>query len=965
MSRIHYDDDVSALTGGDSINKERLLSDNDIVLLNNNRTTVIQPSSLMEGNNNIDESMRFRFDSDLIPIYGRETELAQLEESFAKTKKSTLDRQLVLLEGNAGVGKSSLAYQLRRTVAKQGGFFLAGKFEQPSSGGSGCGGSPTNRNSNGNRHQAGEEPYAAVTMACRELCYSLLTHRQNSRSDDDGHSTTSQSSSTEPGMHSTNVHHKIINKNWNFTFEDVQTKLKTELEPNVVQVLTTVFPDLTQILESNFLDDDDKNYVGYDEAKQQFKYAIRRLLRVISSFGPMVLFLDDVQWADAASLDFLKNLMTDCKVVPSSPPPTNAEQHQQQRLPGAKATMDSIHRGDGDSKSRPSDNGIMVLAAYRTDDVPDNHPLRKTLREIKKEVMMNNDESDSADVYSVKISKVKLENLEIRQVNELLTDVLKGTTNDETLPLAECIHHKTNGNALYVVQFLETLSSGGHTETPLIRFSKETSNWEWDVEEIRVSQSATKNVVQMIQQKLKRQPVGFRRLLPVVALLGASFEYDILDCVVQHFNTLFQRKPDSAKEALSTNAFVVVAEKEGVLVVNRRKKAVRFGHDKIREAAINLVEKRELSTLGIQLGRLFMQSFTKEEQERNIFIIVSLLTVDPASPMSDENQIYLAELNLKAGTKSLRSTAVDSAVVYLGRSVALLKDDHWSTHYDLCLESYSIAAEAYFANGEFEKARGVCKEIHSQIGISPKDRQRADLVTINMLGGQGNTFLAQEECIRQLAERGCTFPRRGQALHIMGGILKVEMTVKSIEKQVRNLPIMTDPSMKFVMRLLDRLATYAYQNKSDLFVLVVLKSLQYTLKHGVCDYTPPVFCLVGVLLGGVLGDHNNNVKFGEMALAQYRKTPKLPKTANARTVFLANGFNVHLHHSSTDMRQSFFDGYKEGMAMGDIESACWMILSYLELCFHTGMPLHPLERDMYLYTKQMSSLNQEKIYIPK
>lgn len=902
------DDDVSALTGDsanlkDASNLFSLRDNGSDQFQEKSMHSIIQPSDEEDG-----QSQRLEFDPDRTPIYGREAELAQLEASFVKTK--SIDRQLVLLEGTAGAGKSSLAYQLRRTVAQQGGFFLGGKYEQSSS---------TAAN-----YQSGDEPYAAVTMACRELCCALLAHRASSQSD--------ENSSFGAGCS------QAIN--WNFTFEDVQTKLHAELESSVIQALTTVFPDLTQILGGNFLADSTDNHIDYNEAKEQFKYAIRRFLRIISTFGQMVLFLDDVQWADTASLELLKDLITDCKVASSD---------SKQTSPSAEFKEDSDGR---------LDKGIMVLASYRTDEVPEEHPLRSTLLEIEKEVLGDG----LTTSYSVDISKVTVQNLQVHQVNELLKDVLKGSTLEETLPLAECIHHKTEGNALYVTQFLMSLSSEC-LETPLITFNGETSKWQWDVEEIRVSQSATQNVVHMIQQKLQRLPEGFRQLLPVVALLGASFEYDTLDRVIRHFNRLFQCKSSSAECGdLSTRAFVAMAEREGVLMMDRRKKGVRFGHDKIQEAALELVEGRELSKLGIQLGRLFMESFTEEEQERNIFIIVNLLTVDPTSVMTDENRIFLVALNLKAGVRSLRSTAVASATGYMECAIALLPDCPWNEHYDLCLELHSTAAQAHFSNGEFEKAKGCCNEIYAQFGMPSKDRQRADLVTINIFGAQGQSLLAQEECIRQLAELGCKFPKHGQALYIMGGIMKVEMTVKSLERQIQNLPMMTDSSKQWIMRLLDRLATYTYQTKSDLFVLVVLRSLQYTLKYGICDYTPPVFCTVGILLGGVLGDHNANNRFGEIAIQQYRKLPTLPKTAYARTVFLASTFNMPLHHHN--LRKSFFEGYKDGMALGDLESALWMIVCYVEASLHAGMTLGPLEKNMSTYTKQIAGLNHGKIGIP-
>lgn len=754
-------------------------------------------------------------------IYGRAQEMAVLENALAKT--ATIDRQLILLEGTAGAGKSSLAHQLRHTVQTQGGFFLGGKYDQSTSQST----TVTPDSSGVSGYSSGgliDEPYAAVTMACRDLCDALLAHKEDEilkqQQQNESHTEIGNHSSANLSGNSQGISNSSSLVSFPFTFEEFQTKLHAELEPAVLQVLTTVFPDLTQILGGNFLSDDLSSKgsdIGYNEAQQQFKYAIRRLLRVLCSFGRVVLFLDDCQWADAASLDLLKNLITDCRVNPlikeekKEPPTVLVESKNADATPGsdAKETDEKVKEpGLVDSDTAEVENGLLVLVAYRSDEVYERHPLLRAIEEIKTET--TKDESVS---LSVELSEVTVKHLGMEQVNELLFDILAADSLQETLSLAECIHRKTDGNILYVIQFLKTLSSE-FQEKPLLKYNSRKSKWEWDVDEIRLQESATQNVVQMIQQKLENLQEGVRLLLPVVGLLGASFDYPVFERVLGHFNKIFMLDsvPSTGDEAaqeisraLLPEEFLAVCDEEGVLIFDSTTQQIRWDHDKIQEAAIDLVSAHELSKLRIRLGRLLMESFGKDDQDKNVFILINLLDgINYEIPSSDSNRLFLAELNWKAGSKAFRANAYTSAAVYLDRGIMLLPEGHWCDHYNLSLDLFSTAAEAHFCTGELAKANNRCEEVRAQMGSPKLDLQRANIVTLDVMNAKGQSLLAQDECIRMLSELGCTFPKRGQGLRTIGGLLKMGMTVKSLEEKIAILPVMNDPTKEWVMRLLDR-----------------------------------------------------------------------------------------------------------------------------------------------------------------
>ncbi|CAB9496829.1 Transcriptional regulator [Seminavis robusta] len=902
-------------------------------------------------------------------LYGRDAQVQKLRDAFQNTR-NTRSRQLVEISGVSGSGKSALAYQLRKLVRQKGGFFLSGKYEQQNQ----CCTSITGT-SRGTVHSYNSnavEPYAAFTMACRELCDALLAHKENPMHQGD---------------------------KWQFSFQDVQAKLQQELDTETLQVLTTVFPDLLQIVGGSYLPADttapkqdhpsshhesnshvnnstrsvmstatatqNDSYsvsMGYNEAKNRFNFAIRKLLHIIASFGRVCLFLDDCHWADAASLDLIQNIVTE--------PNTNTANHA-----GTGCGNEYIQ------------NGVLILVSYRTEQVTEEHPLKQTLMVIQEHCK----NSKNPNSFTIITQQLQVQNLDRNQVNELLADVLSAnnssTQQQETMPLADCIHRKTEGNPLYVIQLLKSLASKQLTDTPLLTFNLEKLQWEWDLEQIEVRERASENVVEMIGAKLQNLPDGIRRLLPVVACLGASFEVSILERVVPHFNQLLSNntgRRNRSRSNVTTNTemptpdenentddstvppdvFLKRCVAEGILYKQNDK--IKWEHDKIQEAAYALLEERELVDRRLQLGRFLMAEYGQADLDRYVFILAGLLDCDTDHlPVGEDNRLILADLNWKAGVKAMKSAAYVSAVMYLDRGMRLLPtNDPWHCHYELSLELYSSAAQAHFCVGDLDKARICCEHVcWAMPGRPILDKQRAYNVWMETINAQGHTEEAMEKCIEVLAQLGLKFPKYGWTMHIMASMLKTELSVQTLEKRILELPVMTDPSRKWAMQLLDMLSTYSYQCQSSMFPLVILKSFQYTIKHGICDYTPPMLCTTGMLMAAVFSDLQGCSKFGKAALALYDRD-EISQSTKSRTLFIAAGFTLHWRTPPSHIRLYFLEGYKVGMACGDAVNALWSIFCYLESGFHMGVPLGILEKDCLAYVQQMVDLKQDKISLP-
>src|SRR3954462_5920745 len=332
----------------------------------------------------------------LIPekLYGRDGEIATLLSCFDRIIKTGVP-ELVLVSGYSGIGKSSVVDELHKVLVQPRGLFASGKFDQ----------------------YKRDIPYATLVQAFQSLVRPLL-----SKSD------------TELAS----WRHALL-----------------EALGSNGRLIIDLIPELKLIIG----DQPPVPELPPQQAQSRFQVAFRRF---ISAFArpaqPLALFLDDLQWLDAATLDLLEDLLT---------------------------RSDLRH--------------LMLIGAYRENEVDAAHPLRRKLDAIKK--------------AGAKVEQITLAPLASEHITHLIADALRCEPTAVT-PLAQLIHHKTAGNPFFVVQFLYALAEGG-----LVRFDHDARCWCWDLDRIQ-AKGHTENVVDLMVGRLTRLPADTRNTLQQLACLG-------------------------------------------------------------------------------------------------------------------------------------------------------------------------------------------------------------------------------------------------------------------------------------------------------------------------------------------------------------------------------------------------------------------------------------------------------------
>lgn len=335
-------------------------------------------------------------------LYGREKQLEELYACFERVVM-TGKAEVAMVSGYSGIGKSSLVLAMHKPIVRERGFFLSGKFDQ---------------------HKR-NIPYVTIAQAFRDIIRQILTERSSQ-------------------------------------VEQWRKRITTALGPNG-QLIIDIIPQLEELIGKQ----PPVPELPITNAQNRFNAVFHSFLNAFCSREhPLVLFLDDLQYADFASLKLLGHVM--------------------------------MH---SDTKH------FLLLGAYRDNEVSASHPAVMTLEEINK--------------AGVPFVNLVLKPLEVEHLSNMVSDTLHcGLERAESL--ARLLHKKTGGNPFFANQFLAEL----HHEN-LVSFDVDNSSWEWNTAEIEAKEF-TDDVVELMAGKLRRLPGETQAALQLAACIGSEFDVEML-----------------------------------------------------------------------------------------------------------------------------------------------------------------------------------------------------------------------------------------------------------------------------------------------------------------------------------------------------------------------------------------------------------------------------------------------------
>ena len=512
----------------------------------------------------------------------------------------------------------------------------------------------------------------------------------------------------------------------------------------------------------------------------RFNYVFENFINTFAAEDhPLVIFLDDLQWADAASLQVIEMFIT------------------------VKAEY------------------LYLIGAYRDNEVDPVHPLMRTIEAIEKS--------------GAEVETIQLQFLMETHVNQLLSETFSCDPERST-PLAGLCFAKTRGNPFFLNQFIHSLY-----QDSLIFFNSDEGIWHWDETKIKKTE-ITDNVVDLMVGNIQKLSGNTGPLLSLAACIGNRFDLNALSVVygkpvqetADDLLTALQEElvlpVDESYKYISSPLQSLASNT--ISDPDHQSPVYRFLHDRVQQAAYSLIEEKKKPEVHLKIGREMLKRISEEALEENIFTIVDQLNLGVELIADEKEKEKLAQLNLLAGKKAKLSAAYGPAFEYLKSGIRMLQENCWKVQYDLTLSLHEEVAEATFLRGDYEKM-GDLVEIVLQHAKTLLNKIKVYDIKIKAFTAQHKLLDAVKTGLHVLKLLGISFPQKPTMFNVVVAYLRTKFALVGKKPEfLINLPEMTDPYKLAVMRIGTSMIASLYFVATDLCALLAFLGINLSAKYG-------------------------------------------------------------------------------------------------------------------------------------
>ncbi|HSB71082.1 MAG TPA: sigma 54-interacting transcriptional regulator [Candidatus Methylomirabilis sp.] len=713
---------------------------------------------------------------------------------------------MMLVSGYPGIGKTSLIQELYKPIVRQRGYFIAGKFDQ------------IVRNI----------PHGALIQAFRALIRHLLTES-----------------------------------------EDRLALWRSRLGDGLGTsggVLAEVIPEIELILGRQ----PPPPPLGPTEAQNRFQFVFQKFVRALARpEHPLVVFLDDLQWADTATLGLLQPLLTN-----------------------------------------PEVRFLFVIGAFRDSEGEAGHALARSLALL---------EAGGVLVHRIVLGPLRLQDLTL-----LVGDTLHGEP-ATVEPLAALVQRKTDGNPFFVLQFLKMLRQEG-----LVAFDHAEGRWTFRLEDVAAA-AMTDNVIDLMTHKIQRLSGKTQHALTLAACIGNPFDPETLAIVSQQpYEAVADDLAEALEEGLILPAGGPYdpAASAGAGPTEAAP-TYTFLHDRVQQAAYALIPDDRKQLVHLTVGRLLRERWDPATAEGRLFDVVHHLNLGSGLVTEEGERLALARLNLQAGRKAKSSTAFQAALGYFATGIGLLTADHWGSEYAVMFSLHLEAAECLYLCGRFDEAEGAFDALLPK-ARTRLDRARIHSLKILQYEHTSRYADAIRTGREGLALFGLTFPDRAEerqaALEAELHAIQTLLRDRPIDALI-DLPIMQDPEIRAVMQLLSNLHTSCFlSGNKPLTLLNNAAMVRLSLSHGNMEESAYAYALhAAMLVGPIREDHRSAYEYGTLAMRLNERLPNPALRAKVLMMFAwaINLWRMPLETSFPVTREAFRLGHETGLFV----DAAWALFN--------------------------------------
>mmetsp|Transcript_6116 Transcript_6116/g.14398 ORF Transcript_6116/g.14398 Transcript_6116/m.14398 type:complete len:1158 (+) Transcript_6116:126-3599(+) len=749
------------------------------------------------------------------------------EDGSSPASKAAIRRkELVLLGGQSGVGKSSIAKDLKLFMEReQVGYFVEGKFDM----------------------NTRDEPYSGVCDAfgiiCRHIC--SRSHRP---------------------LSVTNVRHSL----------EQELGEESSLLCHLVPELKLIMYDQQQASPMDAAAAD-LDVEELENGLDRLRYAFRILTRALSAeFAPLVLFLDDLQWADVSSLQVLDFVISDTQ----------------------------------------NPNPIMIIGCYRSDEVDENSLLYNKIQSLR----------DKSSRFAFVMTEITIAPFAASDVEKIITMAIGSlTSSDAMLKLSQVCVKRTLGNPFFVLEFLKMLQNEG-----LIAYNESSKQWAWDLERIEDATMSTANVVVLLQERMRKLSGQVQAFLQYAAHLGSSFSEETIKIIWQTYG---RRVTEGEIEALPKLLQLVV---DGNYLEKLDATHYRWVHDKVQEAALYLAGTlREAHHLDI--GTSLYYCLEAKQLEEDLFNVVDLINKGNIKKRPEFASVNLRAAEKARGISAFSAAAKYAAHgIELLKDTRWSQNRPLTLRlYTIGAEMEralgNVAAAEQYSTEVLSRL-----ELDTMETLPLKLARASTLSTVELKFDEAVAYCL--DVLRELGCRLFVSRKLLKTQAILTLFRTIRRVKKLPMDYFDKVKKMEDEKQKGIATLVSRMLISAYLSGDIMLsVLGTCKLVEISLDHGINEFSAKSLTTLGTATIVVQQDFKAATKFNEMALGLVRKHRRM---RNGETMFNIYTYGHIWVKPVNRCLPAVWDAYQFSTRSGDSEFASWNLLVHQILIpFYFGKPL--------------------------
>ncbi|MBK9503561.1 MAG: AAA family ATPase [Leptospiraceae bacterium] len=746
-------------------------------------------------------------------LYGRESEILELFLQFKKVE-STGKSKITLISGYSGVGKSSLIQEIYKPITASHGYFLSGKFEQ------------FNRNI----------PFSAIIQIFTKIIQNLLGESNES-------------------------------------IEVWKRKILTALEANG-KIITDIIPDLEYVIGKQ----PDYQELTGQENLNRFFIVFKKFINVFTAKEhPIAIFIDDMQWADSASLNLLSNILKDSNM-----------------------------------------RYFYIMLAYRYNELNSTHPFSQMLINLKEE--------------SIQIEEIHLQALKIDSVTTMLSDTLHLPTNRVNL-LATILFQKTYGNPFFLVELLKMLYANKN-----IYYDENKKIWKWNIEEIKKLQISD-NVIELLIHKIQTLPKDAQYLLKLASCVGNIFDLETLAIISNRKpNEILSILKVAIEEELIK---IIQNNHQILFNVNDENKDIigisfQFQHDKVEQACFEKIDIPERNRIRFTIGNLLLDADLLSENDDRLFEIIGYLNSGYHLITKEAEKCNLLELNLRASRKAKSSAAYNASLEFLSIAISLFSEKYWIEKYSLAFTLFFEYSETIYLTGNLDLSiETILATIPKCINDIDKGKFYNLLLIIYSI--QGNFKASYEIMIKSLSMFGIEIEGKDSNELFLNEVEKIKQKMGNRSySDLIHLPLNEDPTQELINTILIGSAATTYQYVPQLFPFLGAKLVNIYLEYGNMKDSYG-YSAYGIVVGAFFGDYRAAYQCISLAYDISIKYNNLSSKTKASNI-LANYGNPFAHPLKLSEKINLA-GINSALDSGEFEHGGYCLANHPVILFLRGEPL--------------------------